>query len=99
MVLRRMAERVALVAGANGLIGRHLTRHLQNRGWEVIGLSRKPSGGARHVAVDLADAEDVRARAAALSDVTHVFYCVRADHPEGVAESESLNAAMLRNLV
>ena len=99
MVFRRMAERVALVAGANGLIGRHLTLHLQNRGWEVIGLSRKPSGAARHVAVDLTDAGDARAKAAELPDVTHVFYCVRADHPEGVPESESLNAAMLRNLI
>jgi len=94
-----MAERVALVAGANGLIGRHLVVHLESRGWEVIGLSRKPSGGARHVAVDLTDADDARAGAARLSDVTHVFYCGRADHPEGVPESESVNAAMLRHLV
>jgi nucleoside-diphosphate-sugar epimerase len=53
----------------------------------------------RHVAVDLVNAGDARARLAALGDVTHVFYCVRADHPEGVPESEEINAAMLRNLV
>jgi nucleoside-diphosphate-sugar epimerase len=95
------ARRVALVAGANGLIGRHLIVHLVRRGWDVIALSRKPSAGiaVRTVAVDLADAADARAKAAALSGVTHVFYCARADHPEGVPESESLNAAMLRNLI
>jgi nucleoside-diphosphate-sugar epimerase len=94
-------DRVALVAGANGLIGRHLVGHLARRGWEVVALSRKPADApaSRRVAVDLADAGDAREKAAALSDVTHVFYCARADHPEGVPESESLNAAMLRNLI
>jgi nucleoside-diphosphate-sugar epimerase len=96
-----MNERVALVAGANGLIGRHLIGWLAGRGWDVVALSRKPAGGpaTRQVAVDLADAGDVRGKAGALSDVTHAFYCARADHPEGVPESESLNAAMLRNLI
>jgi nucleoside-diphosphate-sugar epimerase len=94
-----VAERVALVAGANGLIGRHLAVHLASRGWEVIGLSRNPSGSARQVAVDLSDADAARARVDRLTEVTHVFYCARADHPEGVHESEALNAAMLRNLI
>ena len=95
------APRVALVAGANGLIGRHLTVHLASRGWEVIALSRKPfSGvGVRQIAVDLTDPADTRAKVAALGEVPHLYYCVRADHPEGVPESESVNAAMLRNLV
>jgi nucleoside-diphosphate-sugar epimerase len=94
-------SRVALVAGANGLIGRHLIGHLAGRGWKVVALSRKPASGAatRHVAVDLADPGSARDAAGALSDVTHVFYCARADHPEGVPESVSLNAAMLRNLM
>src|SRR5215470_19936721 len=95
------APQVALVAGANGLIGRHLTDHLARRGWDVIALSRKPFSGAgvRHVAVDLTSPGDTRAKAAALGEVTHAYYCVRADHPEGVPESEPLNAAMLSNLV
>src|SRR5262249_32187649 len=90
-----------LVAGANGLIGRHLTMHLARRGWDVIALSRKPFAGTgvRHVVVDLADPGDTRTKVAALGEVTHVYYCVRADHPEGVPESEPVNASMLRNLV
>jgi nucleoside-diphosphate-sugar epimerase len=93
--------RAALVAGANGLIGRRAAAHLSERGWDVIALSRKPAAGAgmRHLAVDLADPRDTRARTAAVADVTHVFYCARADHPEGMPESEDLNARMLRNLV
>ena len=92
---------MALVAGANGLIGRRVTAHLSACGWDVIALSRRPSvgGAARQVAVDLADAGDLRAKAGTLGNVTHVFYCARADHPEGVPESVDTNAAMLRNLV
>ena len=95
------SPRLALVAGANGLIGRHLVAHLASHGWNAVALSRKPYSGAgvRHVAVDLTDAGDAHTRLAALGDVTHVFYCVRADHPEGVPESVEVNAAMLRNLV
>src|SRR5688572_19284839 len=96
-----MATRVALVAGANGLIGRHLAKHLLDRGWEVVCASRRPfSGpGARSIAVDLADAADTRTHLAGLREITHVFYCARADHPAGVPESVAANAAMLRNLV
>ena len=96
-----MSNRVALVAGANGLIGRHLARHLLDRGWEVVCASRKPfsGAGARSIAVDLADAADARSRLAGAGDITHVFYCARADHPEGVPESVAANAAMLRHLV
>ncbi len=93
--------RVALVAGANGLIGRRVVPYLADRGWDVVALSRKPYSGAgvRRVTADLTDARDTRTKLAQLGDVSHVFYCVRADHPEGVPESEELNAAMLRNLV
>jgi nucleoside-diphosphate-sugar epimerase len=93
--------RVALVAGANGLIGRRVAAHLVSRDWNVVALSRKPyrGPGAQRVVADLTDPEETRAKLAALSDITHVYYCVRADHPEGVSESEETNAAMLRNLV
>src|SRR6185295_15382141 len=96
-----MSDKVALVAGANGLIGRHLATHLAARGWDVVAAGRKPfSGdGARALVVDLANPSDARARLAGAGGITHVFYCARADHPEGVPESVESNAALLRNLI
>jgi nucleoside-diphosphate-sugar epimerase len=92
---------VALVAGASGLIGRRIAAHLAARDWEVIGVSRRPLPGSapRRIAVDLTDPADTRTKLAALSEVTHVFYAARGDHPEGAVESETINTAMLRNLL
>lgn len=94
-------ERLALVAGASGLVGRRLVAHLAWRGWSVLALSRKAPArlAARHLAVDLLDAREARGRLASAAGVTHIFYAVRQDHPEGVPESESDNTAMLRNLL
>lgn len=96
-----MAPRVALVAGATGLIGRRVAAHLQRAGWRVSGLCRRPAAGAAVplVGVDLTDPDGCRRTFAAMADVTHVFYAARHDHPEGVSESVDINAAMLRNLV
>lgn len=96
-----MERKVALVAGATGLIGRRLAEHLQRSGWDVRGLCRKPatSAAAPLIRVDLTDPADCRQQLAGLEHVTHVFYAARHDHPEGVAESVDANAAMLRNLV
>ncbi|MBT8043945.1 MAG: TIGR01777 family oxidoreductase [Verrucomicrobiae bacterium] len=33
-----------LIAGANGLIARHLTQHFATKGWEVVGLARRKEG-------------------------------------------------------
>lgn len=94
-------RRVALVAGASGLVGHRIAGHLAANGWDVIGLSRNPAvtGAQRQLAVDLADAADARAKLANLREVTHVFYAARFDHLEGVGENEAINAAMLRNLL
>jgi nucleoside-diphosphate-sugar epimerase len=92
-------NRIAVVAGASGLIGRRIAAHLVQHGWDVIALTRKPQSGPaqRHVAVDLVDATDSRAKLAPLREVTHLFYAARHDHPEGVPESAAINTAMLRN--
>jgi nucleoside-diphosphate-sugar epimerase len=96
-----MSGRVALVAGATGLIGRRIAEHLARRGWEVVGLCRRPRTGAGVplIAVDLTCPDDCRAKLAPLTRVTHVFYAARYDHPEGVPEDVNRNAAMLANLV
>ena len=92
---------VALVAGASGLIGRRIAAHLVARGWDVIGLARRPPSGPaqRYLAVDLADPHDSRNKLAALTEVTHLFYAARYDHPEGIVEDEALNTTMLRNVL
>ena len=44
-----------IIAGANGFIGRHLTRHFCREGWEVVGLARRKKGldpNCRHVLWD-----------------------------------------------
>ena len=97
-----MAAKTALVAGASGLIGRRIVEHLiSSGGWNVIGLalSARESAGMRWIAVDLNDAADCARTLGALTDVTHIFYAARYDHPEGVPESVEINAAMLENVV
>ncbi|SDY80420.1 Nucleoside-diphosphate-sugar epimerase [Amycolatopsis xylanica] len=95
-------RKVALVAGANGVIGRNLIEHLAGLGdWEIIGLSRRggePSERVRYVAVDLLDAGDTAAKLASLTEVTHVFYAAYQERPSW-AELVAPNLAMLTNVV
>ncbi|WP_326564933.1 SDR family oxidoreductase [Amycolatopsis rhabdoformis] len=89
--------RKALVAGANGIIGRSLTDHLRTLdGWDVLGLSRR--GGPGSLAVDLLDPAATRAALADHRDVTHLFYAAYQDRPTW-AELVAPNLAMLENLV
>lgn len=94
--------RVALVVGANGVIGRNLVTHLASLGdWDVIGLSRRggaSEGRVRYVEVDLLDRDDCRAKLGGLTHVTHVFYAAYQDRPTW-AELVPPNLAMLVNVV
>ena len=94
--------KVALVVGAQGVIGRNLVEHLASSGdWEIIGLSRRggeASGRVRHIAVDLLDPGDASAKLGALTDVTHIFYAAYQDRPSW-AELVPPNLAMLVNVV
>ncbi|KJF70659.1 NAD-dependent dehydratase [Agrobacterium arsenijevicii] len=99
-----MSERkkVALVVGANGVIGGNLINHLLTLDdWEIIGLSRR--GGVstdrlRYIAVDLMDRDATRQALAGLSDVTHIFYAAYQDR-QSWAELVQPNLAMLVNVV
>ncbi|WP_437725540.1 SDR family oxidoreductase [Sorangium sp. So ce861] len=95
-------NKVALVVGAQGIIGRNLIDHLEALGeWDVIGLSRRggaSAGRVRHAVVDLLDREDCRKKLGGLAEVTHIFYAAYQDRPTW-AELVPPNLAMLVNVV
>lgn len=101
-------KKVALVAGAMGVIGRNLVQLLskpeKSEEWsEVIAVSRRPLDFAvpshvRHLAIDLLDVENVKKHLSAISSVTHVFFAAYQEKPT-LAEQVPPNIAMLKNLV
>ncbi|AWN55652.1 SDR family oxidoreductase [Methylobacterium sp. 17Sr1-1] len=95
--------RTALVAGANGIIGKALMETLAAApGWRARALSRRPHGSPGSVAVDLTDAAATRAALGQTlgqaRDVTHLFYAALAPQPD-LAEEDRVNGAMLRHLL
>ncbi|MBB5178807.1 nucleoside-diphosphate-sugar epimerase [Planomicrobium koreense] len=95
-------RKVALVVGANGVIGSNLINHLVTlEDWDVIGISRR--GGentekVRYVAVDLLDAANTRDKLQDYTEVTHIFYAAFQDRPTW-AELVEPNLSMLVNVV
>jgi nucleoside-diphosphate-sugar epimerase len=95
-------NKVALVVGAQGVIGRNLVDYLATLGhWDIIGLSRrtgKPGDHVRHVAVDLLDPNDCREKLGNFTQVTHIFYTAYQDRPTW-AELVPPNLAMLVSVI
>lgn len=95
-------RKVALVVGAQGVIGRNLVDYLLAEGsWDIIGLARR--GGEtgqriRYIQVDLLNPDDCRRKLGGLHEVTHIFYTAYQDRP-GWAELVPPNLAMLVNVV
>ncbi|MDF2960848.1 MAG: NAD-dependent epimerase/dehydratase, partial [Paenibacillus sp.] len=77
--------KVALVVGANGVIGRNLIEHLATLpDWDIIGVSRRggeSNGRVRYMAVDLLDKDDSREKLSGLTEITHIFYAAYQDRP------------------
>ncbi|MCR2804535.1 SDR family oxidoreductase [Paenibacillus soyae] len=100
--LMQEEPKVALVIGANGVIGRNLINHLLTLpDWEVIGVSRR--GGEakerlRYIAVDLLNTESAMRELSVLPEVTHLFYAAYQERPSW-AELVGPNLAMLVNSV
>jgi nucleoside-diphosphate-sugar epimerase len=88
------ADKVGLVVGASGIIGRAVSKELITRGWSVIGLGRRPIGGMPSISVDLTDSAATQAALGAASGVTHVFYAALSPDPDLGVEA-GRNAAML----
>jgi nucleoside-diphosphate-sugar epimerase len=95
-------KRVALVAGARGIVGGNLVRKLLENGWSVIGVARSASEtsvpGYRHLSVDLLDANACLAAAAECTTATHMFYAARVSDADATREADT-NAAMLRHVM
>ncbi|MGX5107717.1 SDR family oxidoreductase [Enterobacter cloacae] len=94
-------QKVALIAGASGIVGRQLVKTLLHNGWEAIGLSRQASShpeGITMVNVDLLDAQDSAQALQSLGRVTHLFYSAWVNAANWTEMVEP-NVAMLRNLV
>jgi nucleoside-diphosphate-sugar epimerase len=69
-------QKVALVAGASGIIGNQLVKTLLRNRWEVIGLSRHALShpdGIPMVEVDLLDARAARGRCGPLA-ISPIFF-------------------------
>jgi len=99
-----MSRQKALIAGATGVVGRNLLKHLlATGGWEITALSRrKPDlqGAYKHIAVDLMDAVQCKAMLGHLTDVTHIFFAAVTTDPDAMAPAlVSNNLALLRNVV
>ncbi|MGB8664653.1 MAG: SDR family oxidoreductase [Serratia inhibens] len=95
------SSKLALVVGANGVIGRKLIEELVTQGWQVVGLSRR--GGVdrpqvRYLAVDLLDAQATRDALQPLTQVSHIFYAAYQDAPDW-AGLVAPNLTMLANVV
>jgi nucleoside-diphosphate-sugar epimerase len=89
----------ALVVGASGIVGGATAALLQDEGWTVHGLARRPieQTGVQPIAADLLDAQ---ATAAALSglrpDAVFITTWLRQDSE---AENIRVNSAMVRHLL
>ncbi len=95
-----MSERVALVVGSTGIVGRNLAEYLASQAdWQVIGLARNPAkdGLIRGLSADL---QDETALKVALADLkpTHVFFTswLRQSTEK---ENIRVNGGMVRNLL
>ncbi|MEI4481643.1 MULTISPECIES: SDR family oxidoreductase [unclassified Phyllobacterium] len=92
----------AVVVGANGIIGSNLIAHLIELGdWDIVGLSRRGGetvGKVSHIAVDLLNAAEAKAKLSHLTNITHIFYAAYQDRPSW-AELVAPNLAMLVNVV
>jgi len=91
---------IALIAGASGIIGNNLARHLIEQGWTVYGLARHPPADIpelQPVAADLLRPDRLRDALAGVQP-THVFFSTWMRQPTET-ENCAVNGALVRNLL
>ncbi len=98
-----MTKKVALVAGATGMVGNRLVHELLAANWKVIGFCRRrppaPAPGCCYVHLDLTDANACGTAVSAHADITHLFYAGRHQHTSEGPEPVEVNISMLRNVL
>jgi len=92
------SSRVALVAGAGGIIGHAVCHELKAQGWQVTALARRPVAGFPSISADLTDARATAGALAQAKATTHVFYAALSPDPDLAVEAER-NGQMLANLL
>ncbi|ALL06067.1 hypothetical protein AQ505_11530 [Pedobacter sp. PACM 27299] len=97
-----MKTNTALVIGANGIVGRHLTEYLNSSGkWNVLASARSKLNyetTADFIALDLEDKESLAGAADQLKAVTHIFFNAYTERKTPYEQSEA-NLNILSNLV
>ncbi|TCZ30653.1 SDR family oxidoreductase [Pantoea agglomerans] len=94
-------KKVALVAGASGIVGQQLSQALVADHWQVKALTHRSDSavsGTEVIAVDLRDSQQCQQRLASLTDVTHIFYSAWLNASDW-GTMVGPNLAMLQNLV
>ena len=89
----------ALVVGASGIVGSATATLLNEQGWTVHGLARRPAAQVGIVPV-AADLQDAAATAAALAEVRpDAVFITTWLRQDSEAENIRVNSAMVRNLL
>jgi nucleoside-diphosphate-sugar epimerase len=99
-----VSDRIALVTGATGLVGAHITERLLADGWEVRALVRDPARAGwlsrLGVAAITGDVLDQPSFARAAKGITHVFHCAASVTGRGGwTEFRTVNVDGTRNAV
>lgn len=92
-------NRIALVTGSGGVIGRNVIDHFVREGVTTRGVSRRApqnSEGWEHVAADLLDPGSVTEAFGAVADTTHLVFAAYIEKADPAAQIE-VNVALLRN--
>ncbi|WP_115720232.1 SDR family oxidoreductase [Gallaecimonas mangrovi] len=89
-----------LIAGASGVTGLGATEVLEAAGHQVTTLSRSNTGPGKgqHISADLLNKASLQDQAAALKDISHVFYAALKPSPDPLTEATE-NGQMLENLI
>jgi len=94
-----------LLTGASGLVGRASAVHLADAGWEVVGLARRPTGGAeftQELAADLGSPVVADAVAAATEPCDAIVHAAasreRHDHSPEIALTNCLGSQQMLSL-